>query len=105
MSEINVTAIIYPKPDKVDEVTALITEVTKKVQENEPDTLLYYAFRVQGKDEIVIVERYKNQAAVQTHVKSGYFKEFAAKMGQVTAKPMELRAGAFLGDSRGVSRL
>ena len=37
---------------------ALVTEVTQKVQANEPDTLIYYAFRVQGKDEIVVVERY-----------------------------------------------
>lgn len=39
------------------QVAALITEVTKKVQENEPNTLLYYAFQVQGKKEIAIVER------------------------------------------------
>ncbi|CAI7663955.1 unnamed protein product [Penicillium pancosmium] len=105
MSEINVTAVIYPQPEKFDEAVALITEVTKKVQENEPDTLLYYAFQVQGKKEIAIVERYKNQAAVQAHVKSAYFRDFAAKMAKLTAKPSELRAGGFLGGSRGVSRL
>lgn len=49
--------------------------------------------------------RYKNQAAVQAHVKSAYFRDFAAKMAKLTAKPSELRAGGFLGGSRGVSRL
>lgn len=40
-----------------DQVVTLISEVTKKVQEHEPDTLIYYAFRVPDKNEIVIVER------------------------------------------------
>lgn len=93
MSEVNVTAILYPKPEKFEEVrllpnshaesslsldysiceprishtyllllcgsqvAALAADITKKVQEHEPDTLLYYAFRVQEKNEIVVVER------------------------------------------------
>lgn len=39
------------------QAAALITEVIQKVQEHEPGTLIYYAFQVQGKKEIVIVER------------------------------------------------
>jgi len=36
-----------------------MAEVTQKVQANEPDTLLYYAFtNEQNKDEIIVVERY-----------------------------------------------
>lgn len=49
--------------------------------------------------------RYKNQAAVQTHVKAPYFREFAAKLPSLSAKPWELRAGGFLGGLKGVSRL
>ncbi|KAJ5114679.1 hypothetical protein NUU61_000438 [Penicillium alfredii] len=103
MSEVNVTAVIYPKPEKFDEVAALFSQVATKVQEHEPDTLLYYAFQVREKHEIVVVERYKNQAAVQTHVQAPYFREFAAQLPALSAKPWELRAGGFL--SRGVSRL
>ncbi|CAL5866521.1 uncharacterized protein PFLUO_LOCUS730 [Penicillium psychrofluorescens] len=100
MSAVNVSAVLFPKADKVDEVIALVTEVVRKVQENEPDTLLYYAFRVQDKNEIVVVERYKNQAAVKTHVQSSYFKEFAAKLGPLADKPMELRNGNMLGSTQ-----
>ncbi|KAJ5198310.1 uncharacterized protein N7498_007427 [Penicillium cinerascens] len=103
MSELNVAAVLTPKPENFDEVAALVTGVTKQVQEHEPDTLLYYAF--QDKKEIIIVERYKNQAAVQAHTKAPYFREFAAKLPGLLAKPWELRAGQFLGGSRGVSRL
>jgi quinol monooxygenase YgiN len=176
MSEINVAAVLTPKPGKFDEVSSnlilptysyypqwpwikqlnciqvatLVTEVIKQVQEHEPDTLLYYAFQIKDKDEIVIVERYvrnvfdtgrllsprakretvprhillpiaslphkpldhvligsryKNQSAVQAHVKAPYFRSFAGKLPTLLAKPSELRAGGFLSGSRGVSRL
>lgn len=39
------------------QVATLVSEVVKQVQEHEPDTLLYYAFSVKDKNEIVIVER------------------------------------------------
>ncbi|CAP86081.1 hypothetical protein EN45_054900 [Penicillium chrysogenum] len=74
MSEINVTAVFTPKPEKFEEVSTLVTEVIKQVQEHEPDTLLYYAYEIKDKNEIVIVERYKNQSAIRTHVKSPYFR-------------------------------
>ncbi|KAJ5886445.1 Ras-related C3 botulinum toxin substrate 1 [Penicillium subrubescens] len=105
MSEINVAASLYPKPEKFDEVAALVAEVVKKVQENEPGTLIYYAIKVQDKNEIVIIERYKDQAAVKAHSKSAYFREFFTKLAPLMAKPAEIRAGAFLNGQRGVSRL
>ncbi|KAJ5469546.1 Ras-related C3 botulinum toxin substrate 1 [Penicillium diatomitis] len=192
MSEINVAAVLTPKSEKFEEAAALITEVIQKVQANEPGTLLYTAFQVSGKKEIVIVERsvdgnllqlssshqpkiphdqihcmtvmmrvmgfslaythpcihtaplielclgislpinwstftvrrkqtelnetlltpsssilyrYKDQAAVQAHTKTPYFREFSAKIAPLMAKPAELRAGSFLNGHRGVSRL
>ncbi|PTB34913.1 uncharacterized protein TrAFT101_009441 [Trichoderma asperellum] len=105
MSEINVAAVLYPKPEKFDELAALIAEVTTNVQANEPDTLVYYAIRVQKKNEIVIIERYKNQAAVQAHLKAPYFRKFSAKLPELLAKPVELRSGTLLEGSCVVSRL
>lgn len=119
-------------------MASLVTDVVKKVQEHEPNTLLYYAFHVKEKNEIVIIERwdnilkpcrllylgissspvshqwwkilikicrYKDPQAVKAHVKAPYFQEFAAKIPSLSAKPWELRAGAFVGGVRGVSRL
>ncbi|KAJ5288555.1 hypothetical protein N7478_001585 [Penicillium angulare] len=103
--ELNVAAVLHPKPEKFEEVATLVTEVVKNVQEHEPDTLLYYAFHVKEKNEIVIIERYKNPAAVKTHVKAPYFKQFAAKIPGLSAKPWELRTGVLLEGARGVSRL
>lgn len=39
------------------QVATLVTDVIKQVQEHEPDTLVYYAFEIKDKNEIVIVER------------------------------------------------
>ncbi|KAJ5395510.1 uncharacterized protein N7487_009813 [Penicillium crustosum] len=123
MSEINATAVFIPKPGKFEEVATLVTDVIKQVQEHEPDTLVYYAFEIKDKNEIVIVERgslppisnqiligslqyrYKNQAAIQTHVKSPYFRTFSKRLSTLLTKPAEIRGGGFLNGSRGVSRL
>ncbi|RMJ21179.1 Antibiotic biosynthesis monooxygenase [Aspergillus sp. HF37] len=104
MPEVNLVAVLYPKPEKSEELSALLGEVTQKVQANEPDTLLYYAFSTK-ENEIVVVERYRNQAAVQAHVQSPYFREFAAKVPGLVARPMEVKMGAQLGASARVSRI
>ncbi|KAJ5531068.1 hypothetical protein N7527_004461 [Penicillium freii] len=62
MSETNVTAVFTPKPGKFEEVATLVTDVIKQVQEHETDTLVYYAFEIKDKNEIVIVERFSLMA-------------------------------------------
>lgn len=99
-----------------NQLMALITDMTKKVHANEPETLAYYAIRVEGKDEIIFVEkyvhdtlarssgtardrgcnsayRYKNQAAVTAHIQTPYFQEFAEKLPSLTEKPYDLKTG------------
>lgn len=49
--------------------------------------------------------RYKNQAAVQAHLKAPYFRKFSAKLPELLAKPVELRSGTLLEGSCVVSRL
>lgn len=83
--QVNLVALIYPQPDKLEEVflvtlfpgnkllyqlqgywlslqlSGLIAELTRKVQETEPDTLIYYAYVNEAKKdekEIIVVERY-----------------------------------------------
>lgn len=51
------------------------------------------------------MNRYKNKAAMQTHVKSAYFREFAAKVPGLVERPMEMRMGGLLGTSTRVSRM
>lgn len=39
-----------------------MNDMAKKVHANEPDTLVYYAVQVEGKDEIIFVEKYADPA-------------------------------------------
>ncbi|KAL2000133.1 hypothetical protein VTN02DRAFT_3520 [Thermoascus thermophilus] len=91
--EVNLVATFYPKRGKTDELVALMNDMAKKVHANEPDTLVYYAVQVEGKDEIIFVEKYKNQAAVTAHIQTPYFQEFAGKVSSLTEKPYDLKMG------------
>ncbi len=43
------------------------------------------------KTNFIFVERYKNQAAVDAHFATPYFKEFGTKTGNMTSMPMEIK--------------
>jgi len=43
------------------------------------------------KTNFIFVERYKNQAAIDAHFATPYFKEFGTKISDMTSKPMELK--------------
>ena len=58
--EINVIAIITPKPDKFSIVEDMMKELAPKVQANEPGVLVYQAHTEKKKDgsgTIVMVEK------------------------------------------------
>ncbi|KAK5699379.1 hypothetical protein LTS12_028457 [Elasticomyces elasticus] len=107
--QVNLVALIYPQPDKLEELSGLIAELTRKVQETEPDTLIYYAYVNEAKKdekEIIVVERYRNGAALQVHAQGPHFKAFVAKAAPLMAKPFELKkADGILPASVGVARL
>jgi quinol monooxygenase YgiN len=43
------------------------------------------------KTNFIFVERYKNQAAIDMHFGTPYFKEFGTKTADMTAKPTEIK--------------
>ena len=43
------------------------------------------------KTNLIFVERYKNQAAVDAHFATSYFKEFGTITGDMTTKPAEIK--------------
>jgi len=43
------------------------------------------------KTNFIFVESYKNQAAVDAHFATPYFKEFGAKIADITSKPAEIK--------------
>ena len=78
-----VLAKIRIKDGKMDEaidmIKALLTEVTK-----EEGTLIYKFCRDENKPNIVIVmEAYKDKAALSVHSSTPHFKEFFGKIGPI----------------------
>ncbi len=85
---ISVIAKLPCKEDKVSEAIeafkALMTHVAK-----EQGTMVYTMNRAKNAlNTIVIMERYKDKAALDAHSSSPYFKEFSAKIpGFLAGKP------------------
>ncbi|KAB8073278.1 hypothetical protein BDV29DRAFT_175799 [Aspergillus leporis] len=90
---INQVAVLTPKPGKVDELAAKLANITQKVQENEPETLIYYAYTDVQKNEVIVVERYLNQAALDKHRAAPYFQDLIKKAPELLGGPLELKVG------------
>merc|ERR1712130_956816 len=76
--EFNVIAILHPKKGKTDIVLRQLNEVAEYVQKNEPGVLSYSINRSlrpskDGEEEIIMLERYKDQAALKEHGSSQTF--------------------------------
>merc|ERR1712118_274510 len=85
--EFNVIAILSPKKGKTDIVLRQLNEVAEYVQKNEPGVLSYSINRSlrpskDGEDEIIMLERYKDQAALKEHGSSQTFTAFNKKLAE-----------------------
>lgn len=103
--EVNVVAIMYPKAGKHDELAAHIAELTRQVHAHEPDTLIYYSFSIKDGNEIMVVERYRDQEALQIHLLNPYFQEFGKNASGLMERPYDVKVGSgFLPGSVSVTR-
>ncbi len=64
---ITTTSELSISEGKVDEFKKLATEMIKKVQANEPNTLRYDWFLCEDENKCYVIEMYKDSEAVQTH--------------------------------------
>jgi quinol monooxygenase YgiN len=87
---IAVIAKIPIKPGKFDEAVALFKGTMVHIAREE-GTLLYTLNRDPSKpDTLVIIERYRDKAALDTHSKTPHFKEFSAKLPEFLAGKPEI---------------
>ncbi|KAJ4288150.1 hypothetical protein N0V90_012167 [Kalmusia sp. IMI 367209] len=90
----DVIAILTPKPGKADRVEELLRTTAESVKAKEPGTLRYQINRETKGDAptIVMLETYKDQASLQAHGTSDYFKEMgrAIKKEDLLAEPMKI---------------
>jgi len=87
---VSVIAKIPVQADKVDSFLAALQELTASVAQ-EPGAVLYTANRASSEpNTIVIMERYRDKAALDAHSSSPYLKAFFARMPEFLAGKPEV---------------
>ncbi|KAF2231434.1 hypothetical protein EV356DRAFT_579244 [Viridothelium virens] len=96
MPNLEVVAIISPKPRKQARVEQLLLEVSAHAKENEPDTLRYQVHRQIKKDtpEFVVIETYTGKAGLEKHASSDIYKRLgkAIQSEDLLVKPLQVVA-------------
>jgi quinol monooxygenase YgiN len=89
---LGVVAKITVKPGMEKEFEAVAMELVRKVQAGEPGCKLYALHRAETPGTYVFMERYVDQAAVEAHRATEYFKSLGRKMGEyMDGRPEVLR--------------
>ena len=79
---LGVVATIKVKAGMEKEFEAVAKELVAKVNANEPGCKLYALHRNEAAGTYVFMERYTDQAAVEAHRGTDYFKALGRKMGE-----------------------
>jgi quinol monooxygenase YgiN len=87
---LGVVATIKVKPGAGPQFEAAAKELVSKVRANEPGCKLYALHRAESPDTYVFLERYVDEAAVEEHRQTDYFKSIGRKMGEFMAGRPEL---------------
>ena len=84
---IGVIATLKIKEGKGAEFEAVANQLVEKVNANE-EGVVYYDLYKQDATTYVFLERYKNQAALDVHQKTDYYKSIGTQLGAfMTATP------------------
>jgi quinol monooxygenase YgiN len=79
---LGIVATIKVKPGMEKEFEAVARELVAKVTANEPGCVLYALHHAETPATYVFMERYRDQAAVDAHRGTDYFKALGRKMGE-----------------------
>jgi len=86
-----IVAKLAVKPEKVKAFTEAAKEIIEK-SNKEPGCKSYQLYQdPYDNTKFVFVEEYKNQAAVDAHFASDYFKAFGPKIGDLVAEPAKIK--------------
>lgn len=89
---LGILATLKVKPGMEREFEAVAKELVAKVNASEPGCKLYALHRGEAAGTYVFMERYVDQAAVDAHRTTDYFKALGRKMGEyMEGRPEVLR--------------
>ena len=87
---LGIVATIKVKPGTGAQFEATAKELVAQVRANEPGCELYALHRGEAPDTYVFLERYVDEAAVEAHRQTDYFKSIGRKMGEFMAGRPEI---------------
>lgn len=79
---LGIVATLKVKAGMEEAFEAVAKELVAKVHANEPGCALYALHRAEAPHTYVFMERYLDQAAVEAHRATEYFKSLGRKMGE-----------------------
>jgi quinol monooxygenase YgiN len=86
-----ILAKVYIKPGKEGEFIKVAKEMVENSQKEEGCQSYMLYQDPYEKTNFIVVEKYKNQAAVDAHFGMPYFKEFGPKIADITSGPIEIK--------------
>jgi quinol monooxygenase YgiN len=86
-----ITARVYIKPGKEAEFIEAAKSIIEASNKEEGCTGYMLYQEPYEKTNFIFVETYKNQAAVDFHFATPYFKEFGTKIADLVSKPAEIK--------------
>ena len=89
---IGIQVRLKAKPGREDELEQVAYDMAAAVREHEPGALFFRLFRTQTKGEYVIIERWKDQAALDAHRQAGHTAPFRARFADVLESPAQVVA-------------
>lgn len=88
---LTVVAKIYPKPDKADEVGALLVKMAEAVRKAEPECIVYRPHRLEGTaPAFLFYEQYRSDAAFELHKAAPHLGAYRDQMKALVRQPTEI---------------
>ncbi|KAL3472840.1 hypothetical protein BJX99DRAFT_261908 [Aspergillus californicus] len=86
----NVVSLI-PRDHKMEDILRTFSDFAAYVKSNESGTLQYYAVKPEGRNELIIIEKYANRDALKHHAESEAFNTFQQEVGLFLESPPVIR--------------
>lgn len=87
---IGIIATLKIQPEKAKDAEAAFNELAEAVNKNEPECLFYSFFKA-SEGEYVVLESYKDEAALAAHSQTAHFKAAGPKMAGFLAGAPDIK--------------
>jgi quinol monooxygenase YgiN len=96
---LTVVARVHPRPDRADEVAALLVRMAEAVRRAEPDCLVYRPHRLATEPAVFLFyEQYRSDAAFEFHKTAPHLVDLRAALRPLLARPTEIELYRSLAD-------